>query len=85
MHDFINSKLVFAAMKHRFWSRCKTCDISNKPVDISCENSCDIRFKSQSLRVNPDNRIHPLLSAVESLNPFQRLCVADISEINLSG
>ena len=44
---------------------------SNNPVHISCENSCDIRFKSQSLRVNPGNRIHPLLSAVKSLNPFQ--------------
>jgi hypothetical protein len=29
---------------------CETCTISNKPVDINCENTCDIRFKSQFIR-----------------------------------
>ena len=63
----------------------KHTDYSNNPVDINYGNFLDIRFKSQPLRVNPGNRIHPLLSAVKSLNPFQRLCVTNISEINLGG
>ena len=40
-----------ADIKDFFYSP-ETCNISNKTVDISSENSCDIRFKSQIRGVN---------------------------------
>ena len=51
--DFLKSRhqMMDFFRYHRSIFNHKTCDISNKPVDISYENSCDTRFKSQLTKI----------------------------------
>jgi hypothetical protein len=56
----MKAKVLLSAIYLRFNSLIETCDFSNISVNISSENSCDIRFKSQLRRVNPSQWIRPV-------------------------
>jgi hypothetical protein len=53
------TKVPISAPKHKYHSGAKICGYSNKSVNISLKNICDIRFKSQLRRVNLNQWIRP--------------------------
>ena len=62
------------------------CAISNNPVDIKALKNYRCSIKITVIRVVPGDGIHPFsFLTVDGFNPFQRLCIADPTQIYLSG